>query len=70
MSDASAGGTNSGTVDRAEVGRFARMAEGWWDPEGDFRPLHRVNPVRLTFIRDRMAAHFSRDIRAPRPFAG
>ncbi|HYM04082.1 MAG TPA: bifunctional 2-polyprenyl-6-hydroxyphenol methylase/3-demethylubiquinol 3-O-methyltransferase UbiG [Stellaceae bacterium] len=59
-----------GTVDPAEVERFGRMAAAWWDPEGDFRPLHKINPARLTFIRDRLAAHFNRDIRSPRPFAG
>jgi len=46
------------------------MADAWWDPEGDFRPLHRFNPVRLTFIRDHLAAHFGRDVNAERPFAG
>jgi len=58
------------TVDDAEVARFARIAERWWDPAGEFRPLHRINPVRLSFIRDRLAGHFGRDPRAFRPFAG
>ncbi len=43
------------TVDPAEVARFAAMAEEWWDPKGKFAPLHRFNPVRLEFIRDRIA---------------
>ena len=59
-----------GTVDPAEVERFARIARTWWEPEGEFRPLHKLNPVRLAFIRDRLAARFGRDIRRPRPFAG
>jgi 2-polyprenyl-6-hydroxyphenyl methylase/3-demethylubiquinone-9 3-methyltransferase len=58
------------TVDAGEVAKFAAMAEEWWDPEGKFRPLHRLNPVRLEFLRDRIADRFSRDIRADRPFAG
>lgn len=58
------------TVDRAEVARFARMAASWWDPEGEFRPLHRLNPVRVAFIRDRLVRHFARDSRALAPFAG
>ncbi|HEX6841925.1 MAG TPA: bifunctional 2-polyprenyl-6-hydroxyphenol methylase/3-demethylubiquinol 3-O-methyltransferase UbiG [Stellaceae bacterium] len=58
------------TVDRAEVTRFAASAASWWDPSGQFRPLHQLNPVRLAFIRDRLAAHFGRDIRATKPFAG
>ena len=60
----------TGTIDDAEVERFARLAETWWDPVGKFRALHRINPVRLAFLRDRLAVHFGRDIRAPRPFAG
>ncbi|HWI27653.1 MAG TPA: bifunctional 2-polyprenyl-6-hydroxyphenol methylase/3-demethylubiquinol 3-O-methyltransferase UbiG [Stellaceae bacterium] len=58
------------TVDRDEVGRFARLAQTWWEPEGEFRPLHKLNPVRLAFIRDRLGAHFARDARSVRPFAG
>lgn len=49
------------TVDEAEVARFSAMAAEWWDPEGKFRPLHKFSPVRLAFIRDAAAAHFSRD---------
>jgi len=61
---------NSSTIDRDEVARFAQSAGAWWDPDGDFRPLHKVNPVRLAFIRDHLASHFGRNIRATRPFAG
>jgi 2-polyprenyl-6-hydroxyphenyl methylase/3-demethylubiquinone-9 3-methyltransferase len=46
------------------------MAADWWNPRGQFAPLHRFNPVRLDFIRDQAAAHFGRDMRQPRPFAG
>jgi 2-polyprenyl-6-hydroxyphenyl methylase/3-demethylubiquinone-9 3-methyltransferase len=58
------------TIDPAEVARFARMASSWWDPEGEFRPLHRLNPVRLGFIRDRMVRHFGCDPKALAPFSG
>jgi 2-polyprenyl-6-hydroxyphenyl methylase/3-demethylubiquinone-9 3-methyltransferase len=58
------------TVDPGEVERFARLAQEWWDPEGKFRPLHRMNPVRLEFIRDRVCARFGRDPMKPRPLAG
>jgi 2-polyprenyl-6-hydroxyphenyl methylase/3-demethylubiquinone-9 3-methyltransferase len=47
-----------GTVDPAEVARFAAMAEQWWDPKGKFRPLHELNPTRVRYIRDRALAHF------------
>ncbi len=46
------------------------LAERWWDPDGEFKPLHRLNPVRLAYVRDRLAARFGRDPAAPRPLAG
>src|SRR5690349_16883739 len=58
------------TVDPAEVERFARIAEQWWDPRGKFAPLHRLNPVRLGFIRDRAAAHWQREPTANTPLGG
>lgn len=58
------------TVDDGEIAKFAAMAEEWWDPAGKFRPLHRLNPVRLEFLRDRIADRFGRDTRADRPLAG
>jgi 2-polyprenyl-6-hydroxyphenyl methylase/3-demethylubiquinone-9 3-methyltransferase len=67
---ASRRGTAAGTVDPAEIAGFASVAAGWWDPNGAFRPLHRLNPARLAFIRDRLATHFGRDPRGVRPFAG
>ena len=54
--------TAARTVDAAEVEKFSRMSADWWDPTGPFRPLHRLNPVRLSYIRDQAAAHFGRDI--------
>ena len=58
------------TVDPAEVERFARIAGEWWDPRGKFAPLHRLNPVRLGFIRDRAAAHWQRDPLSGTPLHG
>ena len=49
------------TVDPAEIERFSRIAEEWWDPAGKFAPLHRLNPVRIGYIRDRAATHWQRD---------
>jgi 2-polyprenyl-6-hydroxyphenyl methylase/3-demethylubiquinone-9 3-methyltransferase len=49
------------TVDAAEVERFSRMADQWWDPVGKFAPLHRLNPARIGYIRDRAATHWQRD---------
>lgn len=58
------------SIDTAEVERFSRMAAEWWDPAGKFRPLHKFNPVRLSYIRDRVSARFDRDITAEKPFEG
>ncbi len=59
------------TVDPREVGKFASIADQWWDAKGKFAPLHRMNPTRLEFIRDEILRHFNRDARATRrPLAG
>jgi 2-polyprenyl-6-hydroxyphenyl methylase/3-demethylubiquinone-9 3-methyltransferase len=58
------------TVDRAEIAKFEAMAEAWWDPTGKFRPLHRQNPVRVQFIRDRLAHAVGRDPGEPQPLRG
>jgi 2-polyprenyl-6-hydroxyphenyl methylase / 3-demethylubiquinone-9 3-methyltransferase len=44
-----------------EIDRFSALADSWWDPAGPFRPLHKFNPARIRFIRDRIAAHFGRN---------
>jgi 2-polyprenyl-6-hydroxyphenyl methylase/3-demethylubiquinone-9 3-methyltransferase len=46
------------TVDLDEVAKFTALAETWWDPHGKFRPLHRINPVRVSYIIDMVNAHF------------
>jgi 2-polyprenyl-6-hydroxyphenyl methylase / 3-demethylubiquinone-9 3-methyltransferase len=58
------------SVDPTEIAKFTAMAEAWWDPSGKFRPLHRLNPTRLAYIRDSAAARFGRDPLGPRPLAG
>lgn len=37
-------------VDQDEIAKFEGLANRWWDPEGDFKPLHDVNPVRLAYV--------------------
>ena len=58
------------SVDPDEVARFAALAANWWDPEGTFKPLHKLNPVRIGFIRDHLASHFARDPFTPKPLDG
>src|SRR5215469_17345903 len=50
-----------GTIDRDEIAHFARLSSQWWDRHGPWATLHKFNPVRLAYIRDRAAAHFDRD---------
>jgi len=40
-------------LDPEELAKFERMAQSWWDPKGDFRPLHEMNPLRLEYISER-----------------
>ncbi len=58
------------TIDAGEVERFSALSAEWWNPNGKFRPLHKFNPVRLSYIRDQIAARFGRDAHAARPFEG
>jgi len=48
-----------------EVRRFDAMAEEWWNPAGPMAALHRMNPVRLQWLRDSIARHFRRSGAAP-----
>jgi 2-polyprenyl-6-hydroxyphenyl methylase/3-demethylubiquinone-9 3-methyltransferase len=41
-------------VDPAELAKFDSLASRWWDPEGDFKPLHDINPLRLDWIRQQV----------------
>ncbi len=62
--------TAESTVDAAEIAKFEAMAAEWWDADGKFKPLHMMNPVRLDYITQQIAAEFDRDLKADRPFAG
>jgi 2-polyprenyl-6-hydroxyphenyl methylase / 3-demethylubiquinone-9 3-methyltransferase len=62
--------TAHSTVDPAEIERFSRLAAEWWDTDGKFAPLHRLNPVRISYIRDRAAQHWRRDALMGTPLAG
>jgi 2-polyprenyl-6-hydroxyphenyl methylase/3-demethylubiquinone-9 3-methyltransferase len=52
------------TLDKEEVARFAQRAGEWWDANGPFKPLHRINSTRLTYIRDQLCRKFGRDKKA------
>jgi 2-polyprenyl-6-hydroxyphenyl methylase/3-demethylubiquinone-9 3-methyltransferase len=52
------------TVDPAEVAQFSKLSEEWWDPNGRMAPLHRINPLRLGWIRDTACRKFNRNPRS------
>ncbi|WBU56407.1 bifunctional 2-polyprenyl-6-hydroxyphenol methylase/3-demethylubiquinol 3-O-methyltransferase UbiG [Paracoccus sediminicola] len=56
--------------DPSEIAKFEAMAAEWWDPAGKFKPLHMMNPVRLGYITQQIAAQFDRDLKGQRPFDG
>ena len=58
------------SIDEREIDRFSRLAAEWWNPDGPMRPLHRLNPTRLAFIREVALAHFRRDAKSLAPFGG
>jgi len=60
----------SSSVVPEEVAQFASHAGGWWDPDGPEAMLHRLNPVRLAYIRDQVDQHWSLDERGFRPLDG
>jgi 2-polyprenyl-6-hydroxyphenyl methylase/3-demethylubiquinone-9 3-methyltransferase len=51
------------TVDPAEIKHFDRLAATWWDPRGEMRALHIINPLRIGYIRDAACRHFGREPR-------
>ncbi|MDA8700102.1 bifunctional 2-polyprenyl-6-hydroxyphenol methylase/3-demethylubiquinol 3-O-methyltransferase UbiG [Amylibacter sp.] len=62
--------SRTNTIDPHEVDKFEAMAAEWWDTDGKFKPLHMLNPTRLDYIVDQIAAEFARDITTDKPFKG
>ncbi len=46
------------TINKKEIEKFSKIAEEWWDPEGKFKPLHKFNPIRISYIRDNIIQSF------------
>ncbi|WP_298421886.1 bifunctional 2-polyprenyl-6-hydroxyphenol methylase/3-demethylubiquinol 3-O-methyltransferase UbiG [Rhodoblastus sp.] len=65
-------GEATGSVDREELARFAKLGDAWWDLEGPQRALHKLNPTRIRYLRNLFCSHFAdgdtpRDRRAEKP---
>lgn len=52
------------TVDAVEIAKFSKLSAEWWDPKGRMAPLHRINPLRLGYIRDAACRKFERNVRS------
>ena len=40
------------TINKKEIEKFSSIAEEWWDPTGKFKPLHKFNPIRISYIKN------------------
>ena len=58
------------TIDPSELAKFTAMAADWWNPDGQFKPLHKFNPTRLAYICDKLCGQFDRDPNTAKPLAG
>lgn len=58
------------TIDSKEIANFTSIAKEWWDPAGKFRPLHKFNPVRIAYLREKLCEHFDRDPKDPGALEG
>ncbi|HWK40629.1 MAG TPA: bifunctional 2-polyprenyl-6-hydroxyphenol methylase/3-demethylubiquinol 3-O-methyltransferase UbiG [Croceibacterium sp.] len=58
------------TIRPGEAEHFGRLAGDWWDPRGSSAMLHRLNPVRLAFLRDAVDRHWPVDAAGVKPLAG
>ncbi len=58
------------TIRPEEAAHFGKLAAEWWDPNGSSAMLHKLNPVRLGFLRHAIDSHFAADPKAPKPLAG
>ncbi len=57
------------TIDPKEVEKFSAMADEWWDEFGKFKPLHKFNPIRISYIREKIINHFNLDEKLMAPFS-
>ncbi|MFN7038834.1 MAG: bifunctional 2-polyprenyl-6-hydroxyphenol methylase/3-demethylubiquinol 3-O-methyltransferase UbiG [Alphaproteobacteria bacterium] len=61
---------NSASIDPNEIEKFSAMAEEWWDPQGKFKPLHAINPVRIRYLLENIGRIFTIEIKHVNPLKG
>ena len=49
----------SNTINKKEIEKFSKIAEEWWNPEGKFKPLHKFNPIRISYIMNSIMKSFN-----------
>ena len=47
------------TINKKEIEKFSKIADEWWDTEGKFKPLHKFNPLRISYIKKKVVSHFN-----------
>ncbi|WP_454885080.1 bifunctional 2-polyprenyl-6-hydroxyphenol methylase/3-demethylubiquinol 3-O-methyltransferase UbiG [Sphingomonas oryzagri] len=62
--------TDATTIDPSEAAHFGKLAAEWWDPKGSSAMLHRLNPVRLGFVREMVDRHYGTQRTERRPLVG
>ncbi|MBK5655688.1 MAG: bifunctional 2-polyprenyl-6-hydroxyphenol methylase/3-demethylubiquinol 3-O-methyltransferase UbiG [Rhizobium sp.] len=60
----SSANASASSVDPAEIAKFSKLSDEWWDPRGKMAPLHKINPLRLTYIRDAACRKFERNAKS------
>lgn len=55
------------TIDQEEISHFSKDSPRWWDENGPFAPLHRLNPVRMRYLRDQICRHYGRSADTLKP---
>ena len=55
------------TVDKTEIEKFSKLAKGWWNPNGKFKPLHLFNPARVKFIKEKLVSYYDSDPNSKNP---
>ena len=47
------------SVNKKEIEKFSKIAEEWWNPSGKFKPLHKFNPIRISYIKENIIKSFN-----------
>ena len=58
------------TINKKEIEKFSKIAEEWWDPNGKFKPLHKFNPIRISYIKENIINTFNLKNKKDNPLSG